>query len=263
MSTYVLSDVHGQYNSYKKMLEKIKFSKKDQLYVLGDVIDRGPDGIRIIRDIMERDNAELILGNHEFMLLNAIKYLRERETKKAEKKNDDGLTPFELWVHPGNGGEGTCLEFLSLPEELQWQLEEFLREQYLVRRIKVGKTTYHLSHSYSVKRPFGEGIKLKNTSYKKAEEIVWESIFDKPKEVRDAEKLFAYSRDVYVVGHIFTQRLGHMDENGQGKIYRCDNYRGYKVIDVDCGMALNSRSSRLGCICLETQEEFYVPLLED
>ena len=54
-----------------------------------------------------------------------------------------------------------------------------------------------------------------------------------------------------------------MDENGKGCIYRNDSYCGYKVIDVDCGMALNSRSSRLGCIRLEDNAEFYVPLLDD
>ena len=75
MSTYVISDIHGQYNSYKKMLEKIKFSSKDFLYVLGDCIDRGPDGINVIKDIMKRDNAELILGNHEVMLLNSIEHI--------------------------------------------------------------------------------------------------------------------------------------------------------------------------------------------
>lgn len=264
MSTYVLSDIHGQYIAYEKMLKKIGFGKDDYLYVLGDVIDRGPDGIHIIQDIMKRDNVELLLGNHEYMLLNAIQFLKNKDKDEEEsKKNYDGLTPFELWVHPCNGGEGTCLEFLGLPEKVQKELLDFLRQQYLIRRVKIGKTTYHLSHSYSSKKKFGEGIKVKNLSHERAEEIVWESIFDKPADAIPSEKLFAYSRDVYVVGHIFTQRLGHMDEYGKGMIYRSDNYRGYKVIDVDCGMALNSRSSRLGCLCLETQEEFYVPLLED
>lgn len=122
MSTYVISDIHGQYNSYKKMLEKIKFSSKDFLYVLGDCIDRGPDGINVIKDIMKRDNAELILGNHEVMLLNSIEHIRDTEAgKEPSNMTEDGLSPLELWTHPCNGGEGTCLEFLGLPAGEQSQ----------------------------------------------------------------------------------------------------------------------------------------------
>ena len=111
-----MSDIHGQYNAYQKMLEKLKFSEDDFLYVLGDVIDRGPDGIEIIKDLMRRDNAELILGNHEFMLLNALEYLRDRENSKVVKKVDESLNPLELWTHPCNGGEGTCMEYKDLPD---------------------------------------------------------------------------------------------------------------------------------------------------
>ncbi len=117
MSTYLLSDVHGQYNAYKKILDKIHFSENDFLYVLGDAIDRGPEGIRLIQDIMNRENVELLLGNHECMLLNAMEYLRQRAAGEVEDEIYDGFTPYELWVHPCNCGEWTCLELLSMPEE--------------------------------------------------------------------------------------------------------------------------------------------------
>ncbi len=38
---YTMADIHGQYDKYIAMLEKINFSKNDILFVLGDVIDRG------------------------------------------------------------------------------------------------------------------------------------------------------------------------------------------------------------------------------
>ena len=265
MSTYVLSDIHGQYFAYLKMLDKIKFSDDDFIYVLGDCIDRGPDGINIIKDIMKRKNAELILGNHESMLLNALEYFRTKDEVDYDERNwdedGDSLNPFELWTHPCNGGEGTCLEYLSLPTEEQNQIEEYLKSLRLVKRIKIGNKSYHLSHSYSIKKPFGTEILLSKTEPKVTESIVWDTLFDKTKDRTISEKIFAYQRDIYIVGHIFTQRLGCMDENGKGKIFKSDKYRGYSVIDVDCGMALNSRSSRLGCIRLEDEEEFYIPLL--
>lgn len=39
MYKYVMSDIHGCYDEFIKMLELISFSDKDELYILGDVID--------------------------------------------------------------------------------------------------------------------------------------------------------------------------------------------------------------------------------
>lgn len=67
---YVTSDLHGfSLDKFKGYLEQVSFSDDDFLYVLGDVIDRGPDGIRILKWLMSKSNAQLILGNHEAMML--------------------------------------------------------------------------------------------------------------------------------------------------------------------------------------------------
>ena len=262
MSTYVMSDIHGQYYAYNKMLKKIHFSDDDFLYVLGDVIDRGPDGIKLIKDLMNRSNAEMLLGNHEFMLLNAVDYFKDRDA--GDLKNEgEGMNAFELWTHPFNGGEGTCLEFLSMSEDEKDEICRYLRSLRLIKRIKVGSVNYHLSHSYSIDKPFGKEVPFYKLSNKAAENIVWTSIIDKKADISVSEKLFAYQRDVYIFGHIFTQRLDCTDEKGRGMIYRNKSYRGYNIIDVDCGMALNNKSSQLGCICLETGKDYYVPLLEE
>ena len=68
MSNYVISDIHGQYKSYKRMLRAIQLQPEDTLYVLGDVIDRGPDGIKILNDMMKRENVIMFMGNHELMI---------------------------------------------------------------------------------------------------------------------------------------------------------------------------------------------------
>ena len=49
---YVMSDIHGCYDKYKKMLEKIALSEEDTLYLLGDVVDRGEHGMKILLDIL-------------------------------------------------------------------------------------------------------------------------------------------------------------------------------------------------------------------
>ena len=44
------------------MLSLIEFLPRDTLYVLGDVIDRGPDGIKILQDMMLRPNVFPLLA---------------------------------------------------------------------------------------------------------------------------------------------------------------------------------------------------------
>lgn len=72
MATYITSDIHGRYDLYKKMLSIIHLKKDDKLYILGDVVDRGPDPLPILFDIMANDNIILLKGNHEQIMLDAI-----------------------------------------------------------------------------------------------------------------------------------------------------------------------------------------------
>ncbi len=51
---YVISDIHGCYEQYRLLLEKIRFSDNDRLYVLGDAVDRGPEPIKVLQDMMRR-----------------------------------------------------------------------------------------------------------------------------------------------------------------------------------------------------------------
>ena len=72
--TYVLSDIHGQMRRFQSVMKQINLQSEDTLYVLGDVIDRYPDGIKTLRQLMAMPNVKLLLGNHEFMMLNALYY---------------------------------------------------------------------------------------------------------------------------------------------------------------------------------------------
>ena len=72
MAHYVMGDIHGEADRFHAMLKKIQFSEDDILILLGDVIDRGPDGIALLLEIMEMPNAIMLLGNHEYMMLQSL-----------------------------------------------------------------------------------------------------------------------------------------------------------------------------------------------
>ena len=68
--TYVMSDIHGDYERYMKMLEAINLDEdRDTLYVLGDVIDFGDAGMKILDDMSSRPNVYPIIGEHEYTAL--------------------------------------------------------------------------------------------------------------------------------------------------------------------------------------------------
>ena len=72
---YVISDIHGCYDEYRELLKKINFSADDELFVLGDVVDRGPEPIKVLQDMMMRPNVYPILGNHDYITLKILKKL--------------------------------------------------------------------------------------------------------------------------------------------------------------------------------------------
>lgn len=67
-----MSDIHGCYKEFIKMLEKINFNDKDILYILGDIFDRGPEPMKILDYIIKRENIILLKGNHEKMFTDAF-----------------------------------------------------------------------------------------------------------------------------------------------------------------------------------------------
>ena len=69
---YCMADIHGAYDRYLEMLRLIRFSDEDTLYVIGDVIDRGAQGIETVLDLMGRSNVILLRGNHEQMCLDDL-----------------------------------------------------------------------------------------------------------------------------------------------------------------------------------------------
>ncbi len=76
MRKIVISDIHGCLQTFKALLYKIMLTKNDELYLLGDYIDRGPDSKGVIDLIWKLQNeghfVHCLRGNHEQMLLDSF-----------------------------------------------------------------------------------------------------------------------------------------------------------------------------------------------
>jgi len=98
---FIMSDIHGQYDLFLKMLGKIDLKREDLLVIMGDICDRGEKSYEIYMKCMKMIklgyNLKFILGNHEDMLLEdlendyPIRYETEysvyRKSKYFKKKS--------------------------------------------------------------------------------------------------------------------------------------------------------------------------------
>jgi bis(5'-nucleosyl)-tetraphosphatase (symmetrical) len=79
MALYMIGDLQGCHEPLTRLLHKIDFSpSRDTLYVLGDLVNRGPDSLGVLRSLAQLgDAAQCLLGNHDLNLLGIRHGLRK------------------------------------------------------------------------------------------------------------------------------------------------------------------------------------------
>ena len=140
---YVMSDIHGQLRRFNSVLKQINLRPVDTLYILGDVIDRNPDGIRILRQIMAMPNAKMLLGNHEYMMLEALYYSAPTDDPEEaefylERKQD-------LWYD--NGGLVTHRYLKRIPKIRRQEIFRYLDSLPVNMEIIVNGRCFLLTHA--------------------------------------------------------------------------------------------------------------------
>lgn len=143
---YAMSDLHGEYQKYLAMLEKIKFNQEDTLYLLGDLVDRGPEPVKILQDIIQRPNVYPLLGNHEVMAIYVLKQLLVEVTEETISQVDTYLME-NIFLWQRNGGGVTLEQFQALPPRERRQLLEFLEGFGWYETVDVGERAFLLVHA--------------------------------------------------------------------------------------------------------------------
>jgi serine/threonine protein phosphatase 1 len=232
--TYAIADIHGCYDKYKELLGKIDFNDSDTLYVLGDAIDRGPNPIKVLMDMMGRGNVIPLVGNHEYMALTALRRLVEEITEESIASwAVDTLDAFTDWLYL-NGGEPTMQEFRSSTAEVRQDIMAYIEEFSLYEEIEVNGQAYLLVHA---------GIEDFDPLLPMEYYSIRELIFTPP----NYGKVY-FPDKCLVTGHLPTRTI--RENHGSDQVYKANNH-----IAIDCGAVFGGY---LCAYCFETGKAAYV-----
>ena len=132
-------------------MSAIDLRPDDALYVLGDVIDRGPDGCKILLDMMGRPNVIPILGNHEFTAAVCLPWLLEEVTDCSLANLDDTrLAALQEWIV--NGGGPTLRELQGLSRAERGDILDYLWEMELYAEAEAGGRSFVLTHALQYRK---------------------------------------------------------------------------------------------------------------
>lgn len=129
MAIYAIGDIQGCYDDLLRLLEKIEFNqKKDQLWFVGDLVNRGPKSLDTLRFIKSLGDAAVsVLGNHDLHLL-ALAYglspFRAKDTLQPilEAKDKDELLDWLRHRPLFHYNDDFCLLHAGLPP--QWDFSQ-------------------------------------------------------------------------------------------------------------------------------------------
>ena len=226
MAHYVMSDIHGEADRFHAMLEKIHFSDDDTLYILGDVIDRGPDGIPILREIMAAPNIVMLLGNHEYMML---EYLKSDPDPIAKRR----------WNR--NGNRPTLEAFLKLKAREQKEILNVLKSLPIHLEVEVNDQRFYLVHGFP-------GSNLHDEVWSRPE-------MGAPNPMPGYQVIIGHTPVLSLIQPEDERIKYAMDLESRGEHLRIFHAEGFIDIDRGCGHSYPIKA--LACIRMENMVEYY------
>ena len=64
-----MSDPHAEYELFVRLLDRVGYSDSDELYICGDMIDKGERSVALVKQVFALPGARPIMGNHEYEFL--------------------------------------------------------------------------------------------------------------------------------------------------------------------------------------------------
>lgn len=265
MATYAFSDVHGHNAPLVRLLERISPSDEDHIYMLGDMIDRGPDPIGVIRTCRSLPGCTVLMGNHEDLMLAAL------------------FHPDDPWARSDwtiNGGMTTAEGLLAMDNDEMQETVAWIKDLPVSAHAHVGDRDYLFVHAGIDPRrvpehegPWTEDELDELVGAQRREDLLWirEDFWAYPTGLVDASG----HGPIVVAGHTPTAYLKQMggilerppyDEAGLCRMVRVGGCRATGYVadrwDIDSGAAGGHGFGQVSIVRLDDGAEFYEPIAE-
>lgn len=262
MNTYVMSDIHGCYDKFIRMLKKIEFGDNDQLILAGDYIDRGVQNIEMLRWLENApDNVLLIKGNHDVEFSQCIDIiLSVIRNYNIDTKNMNGKDILKIYKLIKEEFDSNMFDYYGTLEQLLLCHEVSLGDLIKWKQIIDDMPYYFKIMINGEKHIIVHAGYIDNSSF--------ELIKDK---YEDIESFYIYSREdsirccglkntTIIFGHTPTIARGKFYSNGE--IYRYDDIKNNCVYyNIDCGVSYYTdkrKNAKLACLKLENKTVYYI-----
>lgn len=229
---YIISDIHGEYELFLELLDKIKFSTQDTLFVCGDIIEKGKNSIKLASFISHMPNAKCIAGNHEYAFLKYYWGLMQ------SSPSDFNGALKKLQEYFPDDGNLLNWELVDWFESLPFYIEE--EDSICVHAgVPLDRNRRML--------PLGKAI---------PEQLVYDRTFKDPSvEVQGGKCVFFGHTPTNYLTNGDIKILAYLRTDGRG-----DKVSDYYKVHLDLGTCM---SGVLGCFCIESCECFYVKKREN
>lgn len=258
-----MSDIHGCFNEFQEMLEKITFSDADQLIIAGDYIDRGTQNVQMLRWIDNApDNVMLLKGNHDAEFAMCVDIMcrviaqNDMRIEDIDSKKLYGVYSYvkdemsaDLFDYYGTMEKLITEDNVSLSDLIRWM--QLIDDMPYFFKLRINGILHVVVHA-----GYLTDEKMEKRDKEKYPEK--ESFYIYARE--DALKINGLKDAVVISGHTPTIAGGVFGTSGNVFEYRnpINNVTHY---DIDCGIAYRSDkypNAKLACIRLEDKKQYYI-----
>ena len=257
MATYAFSDVHGHRATLDRLLSRVSPTKDDSFFMLGDMIDRGPDAAGVLSVVRTLDNCTTLLGNHEQLMLAAIDH------------PDDQRKRFD-WT--SNGGGMTVTSLADLADDAYEWFVDWIRSLPLYATCEASGRRFLFAHAgirpgvVPAPAEWNDATAIDYLAAQHPDDLLWirDGFWDVPTGLVDEKGNGA----IVVAGHtptMYVERIHGgppaLDENNRCQMLFCGAGEATggvpDKIAIDCAAAAGAGTGQVGMICLDTLEVTY------
>lgn len=215
-----ISDIHGCYDKFCKLLDKVKYdSEKDTLILLGDYCDRGSKSMEtyLLIDKLIKNGAIALMGNHDYILKKLI---------------DNGNTYKALYeeYYINNGTDITIKDYYALDDN----------GRTIIKSVLNRLLPYYVLNDYIFVH---SGV---NPNFPLEENDQYEMLWYR----EEFYKYPSYKNKIVVFGHTATSKI---DYRNNLTIWYDKKHN--DKIGIDCACVYGGR---LACLDITNQREYYV-----